>query len=115
MSLWLLCCVLLFVTSRGYAWLSHQSWFLAPELSLPWLVLGGMGLAIASNRAALRAFANRDAATKPLPSPSASPSPAQTASAPATAPAPAPPSRPLTAAPSTQGRERGTPRSSISF
>lgn len=52
MALWLLCCVLLFITSRGYVWLSHQSWFLAPELSLPWLVLGGLGLAIASNRSA---------------------------------------------------------------
>lgn len=52
MALWLLCCVLLFITSRGYVWLSHQSWFLAPELSLPWLLLGGIGLAIASNRQA---------------------------------------------------------------
>ncbi|NEQ47282.1 MAG: hypothetical protein F6K00_28580 [Leptolyngbya sp. SIOISBB] len=50
MALWLLCCVLLFITSRGYDWLSHQSWFLVPELSLPWLVLGGLGLALASNR-----------------------------------------------------------------
>ncbi|MEM6713751.1 MAG: hypothetical protein AAF622_01620 [Cyanobacteria bacterium P01_C01_bin.147] len=50
MALWLLCCVLLFVTSCGYDWLSHQSWFFTPELSLPWLVLGGLGLAIASNR-----------------------------------------------------------------
>lgn len=50
MALWLLCCVLLFITSRGYDWLSHQSWFLVPELSLPWLMLGGLGLALASNR-----------------------------------------------------------------
>ena len=50
MALWLLCCVLLFMTSRGYDWLSHQSWFMAPELSLPWVMLGGLGLAIASNR-----------------------------------------------------------------
>jgi len=49
MALWLLCCILLFITSRGYDWLSHQSWFATPELSLPWLVLGGLGLAIASN------------------------------------------------------------------
>ena len=52
MALWLLCCILLFITSRGYDWLSHQSWFAMPELSLPWLVLGGLGLAIASNYSA---------------------------------------------------------------
>lgn len=55
MSLWLLCCLLLFVGARGYDWISHQSWFLAPELSLPWVILGGIGLAIASNRPALTA------------------------------------------------------------
>ncbi|MGF1457434.1 MAG: hypothetical protein ACFBSG_00250 [Leptolyngbyaceae cyanobacterium] len=49
MTLWFLCCVLLFIASRGYDWISHQGWFLTPELSLPWLVLGGLGLAIASN------------------------------------------------------------------
>ncbi len=54
MALWLLCCVLLFITSRGYDWLSHQNWFLVPELSLPWIVLGGLGLAIASNDEARR-------------------------------------------------------------
>ncbi|MGD1941939.1 MAG: hypothetical protein ACFB0G_11560 [Leptolyngbyaceae cyanobacterium] len=52
MHLWLLCCVLLFLASQGYDWISHQAWFMAPELALPWVVLGGIGLAIASNRAA---------------------------------------------------------------
>ncbi|MEL6762255.1 MAG: hypothetical protein AAFO87_01110 [Cyanobacteria bacterium J06607_6] len=51
MHLWLLCCVLLFLASQGYEWISHQAWFMAPELALPWVVLGGIGLAIASNRA----------------------------------------------------------------
>ena len=52
MHLWLLCCVLLFLASQGYEWISHQAWFMAPELALPWVVLGGIGLVIASNRAA---------------------------------------------------------------
>ncbi|HEY9889451.1 MAG TPA: hypothetical protein V6D02_13690 [Candidatus Obscuribacterales bacterium] len=50
MQLWLLCCFLLFIMLQGYDWLSHQAWFGAPALTLPWVVLGGIGLAIASNR-----------------------------------------------------------------
>jgi hypothetical protein len=52
MRLWFVCCVLLFVTAQGYDWISHQAWLVMPDLSLPWLLLGGIGLAIASNRTA---------------------------------------------------------------
>lgn len=66
MALWLLCCILLFITSRGYDWLSQQSWFGTPELSLPWLVLGGLGLAIASNYKAWQSLTTpKTAATVP--------------------------------------------------
>jgi uncharacterized membrane protein len=54
MNLWLLCCVLLFITSQGYSWLSQQAWFVAPDLGLPWILLAGTGLAIASNRHAFQ-------------------------------------------------------------
>jgi hypothetical protein len=50
MRLWLLCCALLFAATQGYEWIQHQAWFVAPELFSPWVVLGGVGLAIASNR-----------------------------------------------------------------
>lgn len=59
MHLWLLCCVLLFATSQGYDWISHQAWFTVPELALPWVVLGGLGLAIASNRDAWQGTVDR--------------------------------------------------------
>ncbi|WP_008308984.1 hypothetical protein [Leptolyngbya sp. PCC 6406] len=49
MRLWLLCCGVIFAGAQGYDWLSHQGWFTHPDLGLPWLVLGGLGLAIASN------------------------------------------------------------------
>jgi hypothetical protein len=59
MNLWLLCCVLLFITSQGYSWLSQQAWFVMPELALPWILLGGTGLAIASNRHLLHSHSQR--------------------------------------------------------
>jgi hypothetical protein len=49
MNLWFLCCVLVFIASQGYGWLNQQSWFVESDLALPWIMLGGLGLAIASN------------------------------------------------------------------
>ncbi|NER84087.1 MAG: hypothetical protein F6K42_32015 [Leptolyngbya sp. SIO1D8] len=63
MRLWLLCCALLFITAQTYDWISHQSWFITPHLSLPWIILGGVGLAIASNHSTLKAISGR--ATEP--------------------------------------------------
>ncbi|MGD1904679.1 MAG: hypothetical protein ACFB0C_01650 [Leptolyngbyaceae cyanobacterium] len=56
LRLWLLCCGVMFVVSQGYEWASHQAWFGMPHLSLPWLILGGIGLAIASNRTELKSL-----------------------------------------------------------
>lgn len=50
MNLWFLCCLLMFMVSQGYGWLNQQPWFVVPDLALPWILLGGVGLAIASNR-----------------------------------------------------------------
>lgn len=49
MRLWLLCCACLFIGFQIYDWISHQAWLTA-DLSLLWVILGGLGLAIASNR-----------------------------------------------------------------
>jgi hypothetical protein len=46
----------MFIAAQGYDWVSHQAWFGQPQLSLPWLILGGIGLAIASNRSELKAL-----------------------------------------------------------
>jgi len=48
MRLWLVCCALLFIAAQGYDWVIGQIGDL-PELSMPWIILGGLGLAIASN------------------------------------------------------------------
>jgi hypothetical protein len=56
MRLWLVCCVLMFSAAQGYQWIGQQSWFTDPGLSLPWLILGGAGLAIASNLSMMRQF-----------------------------------------------------------
>lgn len=54
--LWLLCCAVLFAGAEGYQWLSHQGWFVHPELGWPWVILAGMGLAIAAHYGQLKAL-----------------------------------------------------------
>lgn len=54
MWLWLLCCGVLFVGTQTYQWLGHQPWFGTPQWGWPWLGLGGLGLAIASNYGSYR-------------------------------------------------------------
>lgn len=66
MRLWLLCCIFLFGATQLYDWGSHQAW-LAADLSLPWVLLGGVGLAIASNRTTLKkTFRKTPEAVSPL-------------------------------------------------
>lgn len=50
MRLWLSCCALLFALTQGYQWFLHHTAFSISTLPLPWAILGGIGLAIASNR-----------------------------------------------------------------
>ncbi len=57
MRLWLLCCILLFAATQGYEWLVHQVNFVVPPVPWPLAVIGGMALAIASNRQQLDAIA----------------------------------------------------------
>ncbi|MGB3137791.1 MAG: hypothetical protein WBG38_14360 [Nodosilinea sp.] len=48
MKLWLVCFLILFFGAETVQWLGHLPW-LSSGLSLPLVVLGGAGLAIASN------------------------------------------------------------------
>ncbi|MBF2036479.1 MAG: hypothetical protein IGR92_13650 [Leptolyngbyaceae cyanobacterium T60_A2020_046] len=49
MWLWLVCCGVLFIAVQGYQWLDSHGWTQV-DLAWPWVLLGGVGLAIASNR-----------------------------------------------------------------
>lgn len=51
MKLWLLSFILLFLVAEGIDWLGTAGWLGSLDLSLPMTVLGGLGLAIASNTA----------------------------------------------------------------
>lgn len=55
MQFWFVCCVLLFAVFHAYAWIAHRALAL-PQLGLPWAILGGVGLAIASNYNSLKAI-----------------------------------------------------------
>ncbi|MDA0674282.1 MAG: hypothetical protein O3C67_11330 [Cyanobacteria bacterium] len=81
----------MFIATQGYEWISHQTWFGAPQIALPWLILGGIGLAIASNRSELKALTTAIAPPQlPLTStPTPSVSPAPSGSVAPTMPAPA--------------------------
>ncbi len=111
MRLWLVCCVLMFAAAQGYEWVGRQLWFADPDLSLPWLLLGGAGLAIASNLGAVQQL---------WPAPStragASSAPSPTQSSPAftnPAPGPDPAGGPTAKKPSPKGT--GVGQTSISF
>lgn len=49
MKLWLVCFFILFFGAEAIQWLGHLSWVSNVELSLPLTIVGGIGLAIASN------------------------------------------------------------------
>lgn len=49
MQLWLVCFLLLFFGAEGLQWLGQMPGLGAVDLSVPGMVLGGIGLAIASN------------------------------------------------------------------
>lgn len=49
MKLWLVCFLILFFGAEAFQWLGEVPWVSSVELSLPLTVLGGIGLAIASN------------------------------------------------------------------
>jgi hypothetical protein len=74
----------------GISVLSHQAWFLHPDLGWPWVILGGLGLAIASHYPALKTLwqpsppADLSTSTSTEMSASATPDQAQGASTPLT-------------------------------
>jgi hypothetical protein len=49
MKLWLVCFFALFFGAESIQWFSQLHWFSGVELSLPMVLVGGAGLAIASN------------------------------------------------------------------
>lgn len=49
MQLWLVSFIVLFLAAEGLDWLGSLEWLKGVDLSLPVAVLGGIGLAIASN------------------------------------------------------------------
>ncbi len=53
MKLWLVCFLILFFGAEAVQWFGQLPWVSGVELSLPLTVVGGIGLAIASNRGAL--------------------------------------------------------------
>ncbi|MGF1570285.1 MAG: hypothetical protein ACFCVD_19805 [Nodosilinea sp.] len=73
MKLWLVCFLLLFFAAEGLQWLGQLPWLSGAELSLPWIVAGGIGLAIASNAAHWGSYGRgatlsaKDSATLPSP------------------------------------------------
>jgi hypothetical protein len=53
MKLWLVCFLMLFLGAETAQWLGKLPWVSSVELSLPLTVVGGIGLAIASNYSTL--------------------------------------------------------------
>ncbi|MBD2232972.1 hypothetical protein [Phormidium tenue] len=49
MKLWLVCFLILFFGAEAVQWFGHLPWVSSVEPSLPLTLLGGIGLAIASN------------------------------------------------------------------
>ncbi|WP_194026721.1 hypothetical protein [Nodosilinea sp. LEGE 07298] len=86
MKLWLVCFLILFFGAETAQWLGQLPWVSSIELSLPLTVVGGIGLAIASN---YRHWSSRSAIavkSEPPPLPTAAPPPSTEVAAPAPAP-----------------------------
>lgn len=77
MKLWLVCFLILFFGAEAVQWFSHLPWVSSVELSLPLTIVGGIGLAIASNYRNWPTFGTPPAQPEapPLPSPMSQPSP----------------------------------------
>lgn len=73
MKLWLVCFLILFFGAEAAQWLGQLPWVGSAELSLPLTVVGGIGLAIASNYRSWATFstppAKPETAIKPVPPP----------------------------------------------
>ncbi|NMF84383.1 hypothetical protein [Nodosilinea sp. P-1105] len=84
MKLWFVCFCLLFFTVEGLQWLGQVHWFSGVDLGIPWAIAGGVGLAIASNRAYWKTLnlptppPTSPQPDVPTPGPPAAPSPPQT-------------------------------------
>ncbi len=86
MKLWLVCFLLLFGVAETAQWFGQLAWFDSVDLSLPLTIVGGVGLAIASNYATLFGRSWPGAITPkpaPPPQPSTMPPPSPTVAAPA--------------------------------
>ena len=85
MKLWLVCFLLLFGVAETAQWFGQLAWFGSVELSLPLTIVGGVGLAVASNYATLFGRSQPGAiAPKPAPPPATPPIPPVAAPAKAT-------------------------------
>lgn len=67
MNLWLLCVAILFVGVEGWQWMSQLSWSAMVGVPQPWMVVAGVGLAIASMRSTRRLDALPPQSPTPLP------------------------------------------------
>jgi hypothetical protein len=86
MKLWLVCFLILFLGAEAAQWLGQLPWIGGVELSLPLTVMGGVGLAIASNYR----HGSRVDPLPPPPEPSPLPSIMPPPSPPAEPPVPSP-------------------------
>lgn len=83
MKLWLVCFLILFFGAEAVQWFGQLPWVSRVELSLPLTVLGGIGLAIASNYRNWPTSAPPAAPPEPPPLPSPTPQPGSAAATPA--------------------------------
>ncbi|WP_035986130.1 hypothetical protein [Leptolyngbya sp. KIOST-1] len=69
MKLWLVCFLILFFGAETAQWLGHLPWVGGLQLSLPLTVIGGVGLAIASNYRRWPSLGTLPAKPEPPPAP----------------------------------------------
>ncbi|MBD2111142.1 MULTISPECIES: hypothetical protein [Cyanophyceae] len=82
MKLWLICFLILFFGAEAVQWFVQLPWVSSVELSLPLTVLGGIGLAIASNYRSWPTFAPLPTKSAEPPLPNPTPPPTSTVTAP---------------------------------
>jgi hypothetical protein len=85
MKLWLVCFLILFFGAEAVQWFGQLPWVSNVELSLPLTVLGGIGLAIASNYRNWPTFGPPPAQPESPPLPSPTPQPRATMTTPVNA------------------------------
>ncbi|MGG6238127.1 hypothetical protein ACQ4N7_05760 [Nodosilinea sp. AN01ver1] len=81
MKLWLVCFLILFFGAETAQWLGQLPWVGSAELSLPLTVVGGIGLAVASNYRHWPGLGAIAAKAEAPPLPTASPPPSTTVAA----------------------------------